>query len=109
MFAPFALGLWLVVIAIIVATSLFSVWFSDREMAAKKRYGLRLKQSKRPKKRRKFVYFRLILDAFLEKGMFFFSAGIEQDTGASLPHKVLMFGFGCFILIAVSAVSRSKY
>jgi hypothetical protein len=40
---------------------------------------------------------------FLEKGMFFCSSGIEQDTGASLPHKVLMFGFGFFILIAVSA------
>ena len=64
---------------------------------------MHLTQSKRPKKRRKFVYFRLILDAFLEKGMFFFSAGIEQDMGASLPHKVLMFGFGFFILIAVSA------
>eukprot|EP00984_Skeletonema_dohrnii_P035598 scaffold35582_cov233-Skeletonema_dohrnii-CCMP3373.AAC.1 len=72
-------------------------------MAAKKRYGMHLKQSKQPQKRRKFAYFRLILDAILEKGMFFFSAGIEQDTGASLPHKVLMFGFGFFILIAVSA------
>ena len=78
------------------------MWFSDREMAAKKQYG-QLKQTKRPKKKRKAAYFRLMLDAFLEKGMFFFSAGIEQDTGASLPHKVLMFGFGFFILIAVSA------
>lgn len=53
--------------------------------------------------KRKRAYLRLFLDAFLEKGMFFFSAGIEQDTGASLPHKLLMFGFGFFILIAVSA------
>ena len=90
-------------IAVIVVASLLSVWFTDREMAAKKRYGLQLKQSRRPRKRRKYTYFRLILDAILEKGMFFFSAGIEQDMGASLPHKVLMFGFGFFILIAVSA------
>ena len=102
---PFTPGLWAVVIAIILAAALLSVWFSDRKMAAKKRYGMQLKldQSRRPPKRRKFAYFRLILDAILEKGMFFFSAGIEQDTGASLPHKVLMFGFGFFILIAVSA------
>jgi len=100
---PFTYGLWGVVLVVIVVASLLSVWFSDREMAAKKRYGMHWTQSKRPKKRRKFVYFRLILDAFLEKGMFFFSAGIEQDMGASLPHKVLMFGFGFFILIAVSA------
>jgi len=102
---PFTGGLWFVVIAIILVAALLSVWFSDREMAAKKRYGMQLKskQPSGPPKRRKFAYFRLILDAILEKGMFFFSAGIEQDTGASLPHKVLMFGFAFFILIAVSA------
>ena len=103
MLEPFTYGLWGVSIAITIVASLLSVWFSDREMAAKKRYGLKLKQSKKPKKTRKAAYFRLIFDAILEKGMFFFSAGIEQDTGASLPHKVLMFGFGFFILIAVSA------
>ena len=100
---PFTYSLWGVVVAIIVAAALLSVWFSDREMTAKKRYGLQLRQSKRPGTRRKIAYLRLIVDAILEKGMFFFSAGIEQDTGASLPHKVLMFGFGFFILIAVSA------
>ena len=103
MLEPFTYGLWGVAIAITIVASLLSVWFSDREMAAKKRYGLKLKQSKKSKKTRKAAYFRLIFDAILEKGMFFFSAGIEQDTGASLPHKVLMFGFGFFILIAVSA------
>jgi hypothetical protein len=91
---PFTYGLWGVVIAVTVAAALLSVWFSDREMVAK---------SKRAWKKRRAAYFRLILDAILEKGMFFFSAGIEQDTGASLPHKVLMFGFGFFILISVSA------
>ena len=102
MLEPFTWSLWLVAIAITIVASLLSVWFTDREMAAKKRYG-HLKQTNRPRKRRKYTYFRLILDALLEKGMFFFSAGIEQDMGASLPHKVLMFGFGFFILIAVSA------
>ena len=101
MLEPFTYGLWGVAIAITIVASLLSVWFSDREMVAKKRYGLQ--SAKRPKKKQKAAYFRLILDAVLEKGMFFFSAGIEQDTGASLPHKVLMFGFGFFILIAVSA------
>mmetsp|Transcript_30957 Transcript_30957/g.48484 ORF Transcript_30957/g.48484 Transcript_30957/m.48484 type:complete len:722 (-) Transcript_30957:92-2257(-) len=101
---PFTYGFWAVAAAIVVVASLLSVWFSDREMlATRNRYDLQLNQTKRPQKRRKFAYFRLIVDAILEKGMFFFSAGIEQDTGASLPHKVLMFGFGFFILIAASA------
>ena len=103
---PFTYAFWLVTAAIVVLASLLSVWFSDREMAAKKRYGMNLtkrKKGKKMSKELKAAYFRLIVDAILEKGMFFFSAGIEQDTGASLPHKVLMFGFGFFILIAVSA------
>ena len=100
---PFTPGLWLLAIVIIVAVALLSVWFSDRKMVAKKRYGVHLKQEERPHKRHAFVYSRLILDAILEKGVFFFSAGIEQDNGASLPHKVLMFGYGFFILIAISA------
>eukprot|EP00986_Skeletonema_menzelii_P007895 scaffold3154_cov129-Skeletonema_menzelii.AAC.1 len=79
---PFTYGLWGVAVAITIVAALLSVWFSDREMAAKKRYGMQLKQSKKSTKRRKAVYFRLMLDAILEKGMFFFSAGIEQDTGA---------------------------
>ena len=102
MLEPFTCGLWLVAVAITIVASLLSVWFSDREMAAETRYGLQSSQTKRLKTR-KAAYFRLMLDAILEKGIFFFSAGIEQDTGASLPHKVLMFGFGFFILIAVSA------
>jgi hypothetical protein len=100
---PFTYGLWGVAVAITITAALLSVWFSDREMIAEKRYGMRLSQKKRSGKKRKGAYLRLIIDAVLEKGMFFFSAGIEQDTGASLPHKVLMFGFGFFILIAVSA------
>jgi hypothetical protein len=100
---PFTYSLWGCAIAITVVAALLSVWFSDRELLAKKRYGKSLRQKKRPRKRQKGAYLRLVADAILEKGMFFFSAGIEQDQGASLPHKILMFGFGFFILIAVSA------
>ena len=52
---------------------------------------------------------RLGLDACLRTGTFFFSAGIEQDMGASLPTKLLMFGFGAFVLVVVSAVSMISY
>ena len=51
---------------------------------------------------------RLGLDACLRTGTFFFSAGIEQDMGASLPTKLLLFGFGAFILVVVSAVSMTS-
>jgi len=33
---------------------------------------------------------------------FFCSASVDQDAEASLPHKLLMFGFAFFILIVVS-------
>jgi len=49
------------------------------------------------------MYVRLAIDAFLQKGMFFFGASVEQDEGASLPYKLLMFGFSFFILISVSS------
>ena len=53
-FQPFTYSLWAVVIAVVVVASLLSVWFSDRDMlAAGNRSGLQLKQSKRPRKRRK--------------------------------------------------------
>jgi len=49
------------------------------------------------------VYMRMAIDAVLEKGMFFFGGSVEQDKGASLPHKLLMFGFSFFILISISS------
>ena len=55
-------------------------------------------QENRPKQRRRLAaYARLALDSFLQKGQFFCSAGVEQDTGSSLPNQILMFGayYGC--------------
>ena len=104
---PFSYNLWVVLVAVTITAALLSVWFSDREeLLSKQRYGkkIKLKQKNQPKKKKRTgAYIRLILDSMLEKGMFFFSAGVDQDSNASLPHKTLMFGFGFFILIAVSA------
>lgn len=98
---PFTMWAWFLILAVIIFASLLSVYFSDRSKLAKKKgEGLRHKGTNR---RRKRVYGRLALDAFLEQGIFFCSAGVSQDEGASLPHKILMFGFGFFILIVVSA------
>ncbi|KAL7549280.1 hypothetical protein ACHAWF_013032 [Thalassiosira exigua] len=88
---PFTWGVWGLLLAIITATALLSTWFRFTEKEGKM------------KRLRKRIITRFILDEFLQKGMFFCSAGIEQDEGASLPHKLLMFGFGFFILIIVSA------
>eukprot|EP00581_Thalassiosira_minuscula_P007139 CAMPEP_0183703846 /NCGR_PEP_ID=MMETSP0737-20130205/1421_1 /TAXON_ID=385413 /ORGANISM="Thalassiosira miniscula, Strain CCMP1093" /LENGTH=733 /DNA_ID=CAMNT_0025930645 /DNA_START=80 /DNA_END=2281 /DNA_ORIENTATION=+ len=103
--APFSWGLWAFLLAIIVVTALLSVWFSDRSDEAMKRNGRRLGLARNwgKTRRRKIVYARLALDSFLEKGLFFCSAGVEQDERASLPIKLLLFGFGFFILISVSA------
>mmetsp|Transcript_34735 Transcript_34735/g.56767 ORF Transcript_34735/g.56767 Transcript_34735/m.56767 type:complete len:669 (+) Transcript_34735:46-2052(+) len=103
--APLSIGLWVLVLAIIVFAALLSVWFSDRSELTmnqnSRRMGLQRNTPK--KRRRKIVYARLALDSFLEKGLFFCSAGVEQDERASLPNKLLLFGFGFFILISVSA------
>jgi len=90
--APFTLELWGLVIGIIVAASLLSLWFTDRSKEARMRSGRDL-QENRPKQRRRLAaYARLALDSFLQKGQFFCSAGVEQDTGSSLPNQILMFG-----------------
>mmetsp|Transcript_36003 Transcript_36003/g.63128 ORF Transcript_36003/g.63128 Transcript_36003/m.63128 type:complete len:701 (+) Transcript_36003:59-2161(+) len=103
--APLSGGLWGILFAIILVAALLSVWFSDRSESTMnqndRRMGLQRNIPK--KKRRKIAYARLALDSFLQKGSFFFSAGVDQDENASLPNKLLLFGFGFFILIAVSA------
>mmetsp|Transcript_39522 Transcript_39522/g.72390 ORF Transcript_39522/g.72390 Transcript_39522/m.72390 type:complete len:120 (-) Transcript_39522:16-375(-) len=83
---PFTVGVWIMVIVIVTLTGLLSVWFSEEG------YKRRLGQAKRPNRRTKRFYSRLALDEFLQKGTFFCSAGVEQDAGASLPYKLLMFG-----------------
>lgn len=76
---PFSWGVWGLLLATITATALLSTWFHQQGRS----------KANRP---RKSVYARFFLDEFLQKGMYFCSAGIEQDDGASLPHKLLMFG-----------------
>ncbi len=70
---------------------------------AMKRLRQSVTQAKRPDRVKKTVYARLLLDEYLSNGISFCSAGVEQDKGASLPYKCLMFGFSFFILIVVSA------
>ena len=103
---PFTLGAWALILGIIIVASLFSVWFSDRSRLAQKYSRRRNYRNAAPQpsqKQNKGILARLTLDAFLEKGIFFCSAGIEQDIRASLPYKILMFGFGFFILIVCAA------
>jgi len=97
-FAPFTWTVWILVVAVILVASLLSAWFSSRPMTQTNR--------SRPEKqslRKKMLNARLTLDAVLQQGMFFCSASVDQDAEASLPHKLLMFGFAFFILIVVSA------
>lgn len=100
--APISYPMWGVVLVIITITALLSVWFSDRTDVATDQRSRRMLVSHNTR-RRKRAYARLALDACLQKGTFFCSAGVEQDQSASLSHKLLLFGFGFFILISVSA------
>jgi len=93
---PFTPELLVLMVGIIIFTGLLSVWFSDRPKSP-----LGEGRSSSPLRRSKRAYLRLAIDSILEKGMFFCSAGVEQDAVANLPNKLLMSGFGFFILIAV--------
>jgi hypothetical protein len=102
--APFHYGVWISIVLIIILTALLSVWFSDPFEKLKRRNRMqRAGGAPVPKYRNSKAYARLAVDEVLEKGIFFCSAGIEQDKGASLPSKVLLFGFAGFVLIVVSA------
>ncbi|KAL9181674.1 hypothetical protein ACHAXT_012017 [Thalassiosira profunda] len=96
---PFTYGVWGLLIATIAVAALLATWFSGKGAKLTQRRGQR-RASGRVKKR---VLARLYIDEFLQNGTFFCSAGIEQKEGASLPHRLLMFGFAFFILILVSA------
>ena len=99
---PFTPGLWILVIATVVVSSLFGVWFSERPAVAQV-------PGRPPRRRRKSAYLRLAIDSCLQKGIFFCSAGVEQDGGATLSSKLLMAGFGSIILTRrVEAPSRSS-
>eukprot|EP00804_Cyclotella_cryptica_P022423 CCRYP_015088-RB/>CCRYP_015088-RB protein AED:0.07 eAED:0.07 QI:1088/1/1/1/1/0.83/6/330/385 len=94
-------GLWALAVVIILLSALLSVWFSyEEKLVRSSGKSLRDPQTNQ---RRKRVYAKLALDSILQKGMFFFGASVEQEERASLSNKLLMFGFGFFILIAVSA------
>jgi len=107
--APLTPELWFLLAGIIFCTALLSVWFTDRFAEATNQNQnqddrqMSLQRNIAKKRRRKRAYARLALDSCLQKGLFFCSAGVEQDENASLPSKLLLFGFGFFILISVSA------
>ena len=98
--APFTLGLWGLVLGTIVATALFSIWFSGEVEETQ----TIIKSSRTKPSKRRFVqaHARIALDSCIEKSIWFCSAGIENDRVTGLSNKVLMLGFAFFILIAVS-------
>mmetsp|Transcript_36129 Transcript_36129/g.67048 ORF Transcript_36129/g.67048 Transcript_36129/m.67048 type:complete len:698 (-) Transcript_36129:205-2298(-) len=97
---PFTYKLWGLVISIIAVSGLLSVWFADRPKARADHWP-RLRRKKMRRKKR--AYMRLAVDSILEMGTFFCSAGVGLDPGSNLSNKLLMFGFGFFILITVSS------
>ncbi|KAL7551347.1 hypothetical protein ACHAWF_014536 [Thalassiosira exigua] len=99
--SPFTWGAWLCILGVILLAAMLSVWFSD-PVSEPQRDRIRWRGMSR-QRRNKVAYARLAADMVLEKGIFFCSAGIEQDRGSSFPHKVMSLGFAFFILITVSA------
>jgi hypothetical protein len=101
--APFSKGLWILLFFVILVVALLSVWFADQSKLPRNTRDKRMSLNSWRPTRKKKVYARLVLDAFLEKGTDFASASVQNDTGASLSNKFLMLGFGFFVLITVSA------
>ena len=96
---PFTSGLWALVLVVVFVASLLGCWFAGETEEISTRI-----ESEGAKPSRSFkakAYLRLSADSFLEKGMWFFSAGVDHDQD-SISSKVLIFGFGFFILISVS-------
>lgn len=104
-FAPFEMGVWLMIGLIIFLTAMLTTWFSgesDRRVQTARRNS-RTRGRDEPKRLNYAIWGRLGLDSCLRTGTYFTSAGIEQDDGASLPTKLLLFGFGLFTLVVISA------
>ena len=59
----------------------------------------RRRRGDKPKRLDCAIWGRLGLDACLRTGTYFFSAGITQDQSTRLPAKLLLFGFGVFIVV----------
>lgn len=90
---PFSYGLWGLLIASIFVTALLAVWFKDKTIDKTKPRPVSV-QNRRVafqnysggaapgEKRRTNAYLRLLVDEFINKGLFFFSAGVEQDENA---------------------------
>eukprot|EP00956_Cyclotella_meneghiniana_P038556 scaffold156105_cov73-Cyclotella_meneghiniana.AAC.1 len=96
---PFTPGLWGFVLVVIVVASLLGCWFAGEPEEVSSR--LESEGTKPSRLFRAEMYARLGIDSFLEKGMWFFSAGVDHDQD-SISSKFLIFGFGFFILISVS-------
>ena len=111
--APFEPWVWALILLVIVVTAILSVWFSGESRKRIRQVrrmssaggadgdrggagGRRIGGSKR-------IMARLALDACLRTGTWFCSAGVEQDSGGSLPSKILLLGFSLFTLVVVSA------
>ncbi|EJK44942.1 hypothetical protein THAOC_36478, partial [Thalassiosira oceanica] len=103
---PFTPWLWVLVVLVVLTAAVLGGWFSDKEKLAKKNYGKSLRKLRAggvKKSKSKAVYSRLIVDGFLEKGLFFFSAGVERDEAASLPQKTGTDGYVGTMQQAVTA------
>ena len=99
---PFTYELWGLLVASIFFTALLAVWFKDKTID-KNRMQLSSVQDRREAfqnysggaapgvKRRANAYFRLLVDEFISKGLFFFSAGVEQDEDARYEHVILSY------------------
>ncbi|KAL7532059.1 hypothetical protein ACHAWF_003999 [Thalassiosira exigua] len=99
---PFTWGAWACILAVILLSVMLSVWFSDPALDPPQTDPMRSRTTS-PQRRNKVAYARLFVDQILEKGIFFCSAGIEQDRGSSFPLRVMTLGFDFFILISVAA------
>ena len=106
---PFTPALWGCIAASIAFVSFLSIWLATKDSSLRKWWhafrsdswlqGSMLKRSQ--------IIFKLGIDAFMATATFFFGHTVHYDIYSSLASKILIFGYGFLILIAVAAYTAN--
>jgi hypothetical protein len=105
---PFDKSLWIALLLAVCGVSILSVWFAD-ENGERRKWWHKLRGeawARGTLLERARIFGRVLLDSFLAQSTSFFGQP-EFDVEASLPMKILKFGFGFVILITVAAYTAN--
>jgi hypothetical protein len=106
---PFDSSLWLCLLFCVVIASVLSLWFAT-PMSTRRTWWKQLRSEKWGTTSiysRMWLGLRIFGDAFIAYSTFFFGHTVDYDIRASYPAKILSFGYGFLVLIAVAAYTAN--